>query len=250
MQYGICNLSIVPVRVAADHATQLVTQLLYGEHFKVLEKRKHWSKVRIALDNCEGWISNSQYKEIDEDSYNTINTASKQLTTNLVDYISDENNRLMPIPMGSVISNTDLLQHTFEGESTSDKKSRQDLISSALLLVNTPYLLGGKTPFGIDASGFTQLVYSLSGYGLLRQANEQATQGEVLSFIEESEPGDLAFFDDAEGNIVHVGIIMADNYVIHCQEKVRIDRIDHTGIFNVDTKLYSHKLRVIKKIIP
>ena len=106
------------------------------------------------------------------------------------------------------------------------------------------------TPFGIDCSGFTQMVYKLNGYQLRRDAYQQATQGEALSFIEESEPGDLAFFDNAEGHIIHVGIIMEDHYIIHAHGKVRIDRIDHSGIYNVDTHKHTHKLRVIKKIIP
>ena len=93
------------------------------------------------------------------------------------------------------------------------------------------------------------MVYKLNGHDLLRDASQQATQGQALSFIEESEPGDLAFFDNAEGIITHVGIIMKDNYIIHAHGKVRIDRLDHSGIYNVDQKLHTHKLRVIKKII-
>jgi cell wall-associated NlpC family hydrolase len=93
------------------------------------------------------------------------------------------------------------------------------------------------------------MVYKLCGYKLLRDASQQATQGEVLSFIEESEPGDLAFFDNSEGIITHVGIIMKDNYIIHAHGKVRIDMIDHSGIFNLDSQKHTHKLRVIKKII-
>ena len=93
------------------------------------------------------------------------------------------------------------------------------------------------------------MVYRLNGHRLLRDASEQATQGEALSFIEESEPGDLAFFDNAEGHIIHVGIIMKDNYIIHAHGKVRIDRLDHTGIYNAERRTHTHKLRVIKKIV-
>ena len=93
------------------------------------------------------------------------------------------------------------------------------------------------------------MVYKLCGYHLFRDAKEQALRGEVLSFIEESEAGDLAFFDNEEGTIIHVGIIMEDNYIIHAHGKVRIDRIDHSGIFNVETKRHTHRLRVIKKIV-
>ena len=127
--------------------------------------------------------------------------------------------------------------------------SKEDLVDTALLYLNSPHLQGGKTPFGIDSSGFTQMVYKINGQKLLRTTEGQSTQGEPLSFIEESEPGDLAFFDDSDGTIDHVGIILKDNYIIHSSGHVRIDRLDHTGIFNVVKRIYTHNLRVIKKII-
>ena len=108
---------------------------------------------------------------------------------------------------------------------------------------------GGKTPMGINASGFIQMVYKLNGYKLARHAAEQARQGESLSFIEESEPGDLAFFDSPDGVINHVGLMMKDNYILHADGKVRLDRIDHSGIYNAEVRRHTHKLRVIKKII-
>jgi cell wall-associated NlpC family hydrolase len=141
------------------------------------------------------------------------------------------------------------MKHKFEGHRTEGLTDKSNLINTALTYVNSPYLWGGKTPFGIDCSGFTQMVYKINGYKILRDASQQATMGEALSFIEESEPGDLAFFDNNEGVITHVGIIMQDHYIIHAHGKVRIDRIDHTGIFNTDLKQYTHKLRVIKKLI-
>ena len=249
MQYGICPLGIVPIRIEANDASEMVTQVLYGETFKILKQQKKWSKIRIEFDQYEGWIDNKQYLEIDELSYKSLNKKPQTFNHNLVDYIENENNQLCPIPLGSQLEGLELLNHNFEGSINEPSLDKAKLIDTAYTYLNTPYLWGGKTPFGIDCSGFTQMVYKLNGYKLLRDASQQATQGEVLSFIEESEPGDLAFFDNAEGHIIHVGIIMENHYIIHAHGKVRIDRLDQTGIYNLDTRKHSHKLRVIKKII-
>ena len=249
MQYGVCNLSIVPLRSEPSDVSELVSQVLYGEHFKVLEQRKAWSKIRIAFDRYEGWIDNKQYKEISETDYTSLESSSNLLSNELVEYVRDENNLLITLPLGASLQSLGLLNHTHDGDTTSGQQPKEKLIETALLYLNAPYLWGGKTPFGIDCSGFTQMVYRLNGYKLLRDASQQATQGEALSFIEESEPGDLAFFDNSEGNIIHVGIIMENNYIIHAHGKVRIDRLDHSGIYNVDKGMHTHKLRVIKKVI-
>jgi len=236
MQYGICNLNIV--------------QLLYGDHFKVLEKRKKWSKIRIAFDKYEGWIDNKQFIHISKEEYEVFNKMTPVLLGDLIEYLTGTNNELIPVTLGANVDKTLFFNHQFDGTKRSGIKSREELIETAFLYLNSPYLWGGKTPLGIDCSGFTQMVYKLNGYKLLRDASQQATQGEALSFIEESKPGDLAFFDNDEGLIIHVGIIMKDNYIIHSHGKVRIDRIDHSGIFNTSTRTYSHKLRVIKSLIP
>ena len=249
MQYGICNLSIVPLRIEPADASELVSQVLYGEIFKVLELRKNWSKIRLSFDNYEGWIDTKQYIEITEDIYQNLLKESPELSIDLVEFIEDKDAQLHPILLGSSLNGLSVLNHKHDGSTISGKKTKENIISTAFLYLNAPYLWGGKTPFGIDCSGFTQMAYKLNGYKLLRDASQQATQGEALSFIEESEPGDLAFFDNNEGVITHVGIIMKDNYIIHAHGKVRIDRLDHSGIFNVDKKIHTHKLRVIKKVI-
>lgn len=249
MQYGVCNLSIVPLRLEPSDTSELVTQVLYGEHFKVLEQRKSWSRIRSAFDGYEGWIDNKQYREITEAEYNSLESTPFKLSSELLEFVHDENHLLITVPLGASLQSLSLLNHTHDGATTSKKQPKENLIEIALLYLNTPYLWGGRTPFGIDCSGFTQMVYKLNGYRLLRDASQQATQGEALSFIEESEPGDLAFFDNAEGNITHVGIIMEDNYIIHAHGKVRIDRLDHSGIYNQEKQMHTHKLRVIKKII-
>ena len=249
MQYGICSLSVVPLRNEPADTSELVTQVLYGDFFKVLEQRKNWSRIRLAFDKYEGWIDNKQYKEITEENYKSLNSETPKLSLDLVEFIQDSNQQLHPIMLGASLNGLSLLNHSYDGNSIEGKVDKKNIIQTAFLYLNAPYLWGGKTPFGIDCSGYTQMVYKLNGYKLLRDASQQATQGEALSFIEESEPGDLAFFDNNEGVITHVGIIMKDNYIIHAHGKVRIDRLDHSGIYNVDKNTHTHKLRVIKKII-
>ena len=249
MQYGICNLSIVPLRNEPSDQSELISQVLFGEHFKVLEMRKHWSRIRLAFDRYEGWIDNKQFLLIEEAQYKQLDATPVALAADLVEFVYGPSNDLLPVPMGSTISSATLLNTTFDGEIRQGKHPKADLLKTAFLYLNAPFLWGGKTPFGIDCSGFTQMVYKLNGHKLFREAAQQATQGEALSFIEESEPGDLAFFDNDEGTIVHVGIIMENNYIIHAHGKVRIDRIDHSGIFNAEINQHTHKLRVIKKII-
>lgn len=249
MEYGICNLSIVPVRKEPTDLSEMVTQILYGEHFKVLEKRKKWSFIRISFDGYEGWIDNKQFFEISEWDYSDLEAEPLKLSSDIVDFVTASENQLLSICQGSNISASRILKHSFEGRSFSGKLPKTHLIETALSYLNAPYLWGGKTPFGIDCSGFTQMVYKLNGYKLFRDASQQASQGEALSFIEESEAGDLAFFDNEEGRITHVGIIMDDNYIIHGHGKVRIDRLDHSGIFNNEIRRHTHRLRVIKRIV-
>ena len=248
MQYGICTLSIVPVRSQPADTSEMVTQLLYGEYFKILEERGKWSRIRIAFDSHEGWVSNNQLQKIDEELYDHHYDETRIYSADLIEFISDETGDLIHIPMGSLLNFANSRDLSFEGRTVSGIKDKTQIVNTASLYLNTPYLWGGKTPFGIDCSGLTQMVYMLNGHSLKRNSSDQAKQGEALSFIEESEPGDLAFFDDNEGNIIHVGIMMQDNYIIHVDGKVRIDRIDHSGIYNVDLRKHTHQLRVIKKI--
>jgi hypothetical protein len=249
MKYGICNLSVAPLRAEAADSSELVTQVLYGEMFKVLESRKKWSRIRLDFDKYEGWIDNKQFVNMEEEQYQIFSKQNPILSEDLVDLVSMPNNQMLSIVVGSSLNTLALLNHTFDGLTIDQKFPKKHLIDTALLYLNAPYLWGGKTPFGIDCSGFVQMVYKLNGYKLKRDASQQAGQGEALSFIEESEPGDLAFFDNTEGNITHVGIIMEDHYIIHAHGKVRIDRLDHSGIFNIDTNAHTHKLRVIKRIV-
>lgn len=256
MLYGICNLSIIPVRLESNDRSEMVTQLLFGEHFIILENKKNWCKIRAAFDNYEGWIDTKQYLSISEETFLNLEKDTLTVTSELIDFVNDKKENFFTIPIGSNLpfyKNQYFFlndaPYYYEGKISNSKKSKKTIVDIAFKFLNTPYLWGGKSPFGIDCSGFTQLVYKICGYNLLRDASQQASQGIVLSFIEESEPGDLAFFDDEEGNITHVGILLKENFIIHAHGKVRIDKIDYSGIFNIESNRHTHKLRIIKKII-
>lgn len=254
--YGICNLSIVPLRAEPTHTSEMISQLLFGDDFVVLEKTKYWSKIKISFDGYEGYVDNKQFEEISQDLHEKLSAETAIYAAEFIDFITNSTNELATISIGARLPFFDaqkfsinLKNFKYQGRVFSDKKTKSDIIQNAFTFLNAPFLWGGKTPFGIDCSGFTQMVYKICGYKLYRDAKQQAKQGEVLSFIEESEPGDLAFFDNEEGEIIHVGIILKDYHIIHAHGKVRIDTLDHSGIFNQDLQTHTHKLRVIKKII-
>ena len=255
MKFGVCNLNSVALRKEPSNTSEMVSQLLFGETFKITDLEDQWIKIILDFDQYEGWIIANQILLLNENSYKEINENNSTISYELVTYISNQNNILQTITLGASLPFFEKNKfkimsdnYVFDGKVISNKLSKNNIVTTAYMYLNSPFLWGGKTPFGIDCSGFTQIVYKINGFPLLRDSNQQASQGEVLSFIEESEPGDLAFFDNDEGEIIHVGIILANNYIIHCHEKVRIDRLDQSGIYNADTKRHTHKLRVIKQI--
>ena len=247
MALGICNLSIVPVRISNSDKSEMINQLVYGDLFTIIEEKDKWIKIECEFDKYQGWIDSKQYKKLDKND--NIITNNPTYSSNLVEFIENEDKDLITISIGSNISNINLLNHKYDGKSISGKQNRDSIVNTALLYLHSPYLWGGKTPFGIDCSGFTQMVYKINGYKILRDAKDQASQGITLSFIEESEPGDLAFFHNYNDEIIHVGIILEDNHIIHASGKVRIDRLDQSGIYNNEKNKHTHSLRFIKKII-
>lgn len=248
--YGLCALSIIPIRANTDQASEQLSQLLYGDTFKITEHRKEWNKIRVTFDGTEGWIQINQVTPLSKEIYKDLKAVkTPAYSSDLIAFVSHHNSQLTPVLLGSLVQNAKTMDHSFEGELVSGTMNKDHLVPTALQYLNAPYQWGGKSPFGIDCSGLVQMVYKINGHALPRDAKDQANEGEVLSFVEESSPGDLAFFDNEEGVISHVGIIMQNNHVIHAHGCVRIDRLDQTGIFNVEKGEYTHQLRVIKKIL-
>lgn len=254
--FGICNLSVIPVRKEASDTSEMVTQLLFGEHFEILERRDPWRKIRISQDGYEGWIDAKQMIGISDDEAKLIQQSASYVTLDLVQIVIYNQTQMIPVVSGSTLPRykdkkfkIGETEYSFDGTvrlSTSPDKKM--IIESAYMYINSPYLWGGRSPFGIDCSGFTQVVYKLCGIRLKRDAWQQAEQGIAVPALDEAMPGDLAFFANDSGKITHVGILLPQHKIIHASGKVRVDKIDQQGIFNEEKNAYTHTLKLIKSI--
>jgi len=261
MRYGISNLSIVPVRSEPHEKSEMCTQILFGEHYTIIEENAKWCQIKLAFDGYEGWIDRKMVNEIEEQYFLELAEIARIVTTdvfNIVQPTGGYSNFL--IVAGSSLPHFDAVTHTFkignvvygiQGNciTVAERVVRNVIIENALKYFNAPYLWGGRSPFGIDCSGFSQILYKMAGLTIPREAVQQAMLGENLTFVEEALPGDLAFFDNEEGAIIHVGVIWEKNKIIHSSGKVRIDNIDHFGIFNIDTGRYTHQMRLMRRLI-
>ena len=256
--YGICHLSLVPCRKEPSDRSELVTELLFGECFTVSGTSGSWSRIITERDQYECWIDTKQFLPLNADEYQLYCTQPRFFSTEIVHVLSSENHSPRPLLLGSTLpefENGEIRLSgkawKYEGQAVSSQTetTRRGLVQTAMLYLDAPYRWGGRTPFGIDCSGFTQMVYVLNGKQLRRDAFQQAEQGSLLSFIEEASAGDLAFFDNAEGRIIHVGIILQGSRIIHASGQVRIDPFDHHGIYHSATGKYSHNLRMIRSIL-
>jgi len=239
----------------------MCTQILFGEHYTILDENAKWCQVKLAFDNYEGWIDRKVVNEIDEETFLFLADHPAFVTTdvfNIVQPVGGYSNFL--IVAGSSLPAFNQNDKTFtigdvlyniQGNSfsSSEKAVREIIIENALKYFNSPYLWGGRSPFGVDCSGFTQILYKMAGISIPRDASQQSLIGDNLSFVEEAHPGDLAFFDNEEGAIIHVGIIWEKNKIFHSSGKVRIDNVDHFGIYNIDTGRYTHQMRLMRRII-
>ena len=259
MKYAICNMSIVPMRDKPADTSEMTNQLLFGEMMEVEGVHKGWAKVRLIFDDYPGWVDEKQILRISEETFTKFNEFPSNLTLDLVGILKNvTEDFLFPIVMGSslpYVVNTNFYiedtKYQYEGEITenSRKISVEELINNAYMYLFTPYLWGGKSPFGIDCSGFTQMALKLTGVSVKRDAAQQAEHGETIDFLTEAGVGDIAFFENEEGKIVHTGILLEKNRIIHASGQVRVDSVDHEGIFNNELQKYTHKLRLIKRMI-
>lgn len=248
MQYISVIVAAAPLRKEPFHASEMVSQLLLGETALVLETEKKFIKIKTVYNSYEGWIQTIQTAEIDEA---IAFLKPKTFTTHRAD-VALFNGSAVPLSIGTpVFSYKSIGKYTIEYQLAnkfySFHFSENSLKQITSWYVNVPYLWGGRSSFGIDCSGFTQKVFQFFGKELPRDASMQAVQGGDIGFLQEAKPGDLAFFDNDEGNIVHVGILLTPSSIIHASGKVQIDFVDHEGIIHAESRIRTHHLRCIKR---
>lgn len=248
MSFAICIVPVSPLRSMPSHRAEMVSQLLFGESVKVLDKDNEWLRISCIHDSYEGWCQLSQLMLVNE-----LPETKELLFAGNWDNQLMWNDQLMHVPMGSMIHNFELTGAVI---TSVDREpgyvkpigfNEKELTVRAKMFLNTAYLWGGLSVYGVDCSGFCQLVFRFFGVSLPRDAYQQAGVGESIGFLQEARTGDLAYFDNEEGRITHVGILLDQDTIIHASGKVRIDKIDTEGIYNVDTRQRTHKLRVIKR---
>ena len=251
----ICENVFVPLRSGPTHRSEMLSQVLFGEKYTILEKIGHWLKIETQFDNDQGWIDSNHVQQTED--IEDKGSPGHVLNRSLLCYRNDKTK--LVLEAGCEIYNPDFENSEFTiGKKiyTTDNKFNNSYLATsdsyadlAMKFINSPYIWGGRIPSGIDCSGLTQLVYKIRGIAIPRNSWQQADAGTEVSFIDETSPGDLVFFDNERGKISHVGMIISRGLVIHASGRVRIDTIDHQGIFKKETGGYSHHLRTIRRIV-
>ena len=253
--FAQCPLAVVPVRSRPDHRSEQRTQLLFGEIVHVLQAGKVWTRIRCPWDQMEGWVMAGQLLACSSERVEEEFAYSLEICQPAV-----SRRGALPIPFGARLPGFDGLRfrlgeesYQYSGQAVAPDvlEPYADLVMKlARRYLGAPYQWGGRSPFGIDAAGFVQLIFQLVDIPLPRTAAAQVLLGEEVDFVQRALPGDIAFFGPANGTVDHVGILLPGEELLHVEEQVRIDKVDHQGIFNERRQRYTRPLRVVRRVLP
>ncbi|MDG5800345.1 C40 family peptidase [Marinilabiliaceae bacterium ANBcel2] len=257
MKSSICQYSAIPVRCEPDERSELETQILFGEVFYRLEESGNWVRIKMDYDGYEGWIVKKLFVPVNDSEVKIwLNSEGKTISAPFATLIREPYKAMQIISGGSRI--------VFNGEDRNSfsianreyylqnliPERKSDLVEVAKGFLNTWYLWGGRSSFGIDCSGLTQIVFKIMGYQIPRNASQQCEQGSFVEYVEEARAGDLAFFTNGNSSsITHTGICLGKGRILHASGEVRIDHLDHKGIYSRERQSYTHQKAVIKRII-
>ena len=256
---AIINLPLVPLRESDNERSELYTQLLFGECVDVIETRERWLFIRNLNDNYRGWLDRKMVQILSDQDEKLLEKVKKYTVQVPITVCTKTHSKeKMLLPGGSIIHTNKTGELTIKEESYQLNSSDlvievgidgQTIIQHALQYLNAPYLWGGKSIFGIDCSGLVQVVFSICGIQLERDASEQVESGKPIDFLSEAKAGDLAFFENDNGKIIHVGLLLNSHQIIHASGWVKVESIDTNGIISTITGEYTHKLRVIRRLL-
>lgn len=261
MILGITTAGIVPLRREKSERSVLASQALFGEMVEVLREEGRWCRVRMLHDGTEGWMRKDGFVGVDEEFVRCSMDGVPFVTRDMFSIVMRDGDWVgQLVPAGSVLPLYERTTGCFRvGDDTyrlvgslpvvGTGNARESIARYALMYYNAPYVTGGRSPRGIDNTGLVQMAYRLAGVCVPRQLASLAAGGQTLSFLEEALPGDVVLFGDESGAVTHAGLLWEAGRVIHASGRVRVDKIDHHGIFNETTKRYTHALKLIKRFL-